>query len=214
MFATALVVRLVQLRYFGLFTPFLALAEAAGLLALAGAAARVAGARRRAAAGGLALGVLALGLLVLSAAGVRRYDTGPVREDSRSAVALVQARAERGDVVVLGDPDRVMLWRYYAPEGGRRGPPLAFPALDRDPFPLYRPGALRLDDATLAGIAARGHRVWFLTADDAVTGGPSPEGARLGGVLDRTGERVLRVSFFRVLVELYRPDPGRAAHGP
>jgi mannosyltransferase len=184
MIVTAAVEQLVQLRYFSLFVPFLALGAATGLTRLRGARARVA--------------VLAMAV-ALSCVGLHHYFTGPVKEDSRAAIAMVQAQGRADDAVVLWDADRVMLWRYYA---GDRGPRLAFPPRDRDPFPLYT-SPLYLDAAAIREITATHPRVWYLSADDAVTGGPAAGQGALGQAFADTHALKERHRFFRVTVDLY-----------
>ncbi len=183
--AVSVAQRIVQIRYFSVTLPALAVVVALGL-------ARLGAGRRH-------LGTVALVvLLVLQARGLYRWYTFS-KEDWRGAVAAVSADGRDGDAVVLFDPYRLALVEYHRPDPwGGPGPRLVYPGPRFELFPLYRDD--RVAGPATARRAARTHdRIWVLIseADD-------PQRLeRLRAALRPTHRRAEVLELFRVRVERY-----------
>lgn len=177
--------RIVQIRYFSVMLPALALVVAVGV-------ARIGAGRRN-------LGVVALiVLLVLQARGLHRWYTFS-KEDWRGAMAAVSADGRDGDAVVLFDPYRLALVEYHRPDPwAGPGPRLVYPGPRFEPFPLYRDDRVA-GPATARRAASTHDRVWVLIseADD-----PTRVG-RFRAALRSTHRRAEARDLFRVRVERY-----------
>ncbi|HET9052388.1 MAG TPA: glycosyltransferase family 39 protein [Candidatus Dormibacteraeota bacterium] len=182
----------IQSRYLAVSGPGLALCVGVGIGRLPD---------RRAVAGATAV------LVALAAVGIQRWYGDPTKEDFRGAVDYVLAHGRPGDAVMLLDPERIVMYEYYAGTAGdASAPTVAYPPEGFDPFPQRHDGGLVIGAATGARIAATSRRVWVVLPQDTQSW---QDLAELDEGLQRQDVLVDHQDWFRVSVELYAGSAAR-----
>ena len=178
--AICIVQKIIQIRYFSIVVPALALVVSLGIAQIRWRAVRV--------------GAVAVMVLLASVGVVRWYDAQ--KEDWRSPLALVHRDAGANDAVVLFDPYRIKLVDYYDHGlGSVERTRLVYPRADFQPFPLYRQQE-HMSTAQIRAMAARADTVWVL-----VSNADEPaEVSRFARTMAQTHRRVRTQHFSRVRV--------------
>ncbi len=178
--AICIVEKIIQIRYFSIVVPALALVVSLGIAQIRWRAARV--------------GVVAVMVLLASVGVARWYDAQ--KEDWRSALALVHGDAGSNDAVVLFDPYRIKLVDYYDHGlGSVERTQLVYPRSDFQPFPLYRQQE-HMSTAQIRAMAARADTVWVLVSEADEPAAVS----RFARTMEQTHQRVRTQPFSRVRV--------------
>jgi hypothetical protein len=138
--------KIIQIRYFSITLPQLALVVSLGLWQLR---------PRKLFAAGVVVVVL------FSCLGVARWYRAN-KEDWRDAVGITQTRGTASDGLILVDPYRVKLVDYYR-HPDSRGPALDYPPSSFNAWPLYR-NHQWVGDAKLARLAEDHDTIWVLNS--------------------------------------------------